>query len=361
MLKKILVVVGLLLLLFFGKFALETLKLSPVLFQLIFNRDILLKKIDGNINLLLLGIGGGKHEGFDLTDTIIFTSIDKNKNKITLVSIPRDLWIPDISAKINTAYHEGNSKREGGGLVLTKAVVSKVVNQQIDYAIRIDFDGFVKAVDLLGGINLVVDKSFTDYEYPVEGKEDDSCGHTPEEIEFLATASSQLDAFPCRYMDVHFDKGRQHMDGKTTLQFVRSRHAKGEEGTDFARSKRQEKIIKAFKDKLLSLQTLLNPVTLIGLYDTLRGSIDTDIKQDEFDDFIRLGQEMKNVEMQSAVLDYGDKEAKRSGLLVNPPASSDYRNQWVLIPRLGNGNFSEIQKYVECEIKIGNCEIPKEP
>ena len=69
------------------------------------------------------------------------------------------------------------------------------------------------------------------------------------------------------------------MDGKTALTFVRSRHAEGEEGSDFARSKRQEKIIQAFKDKLFSFQTIINPAKIISLYDILKDSIDTDIKR----------------------------------------------------------------------------------
>jgi anionic cell wall polymer biosynthesis LytR-Cps2A-Psr (LCP) family protein len=156
-------------------------------------------------------------------------------------------------------------------------------------------------------------------------------------------------------------KGLQHMDGETALEFVRSRHASGVEGSDFARSKRQEKIIKAFKDKVLSAQTILNPAKVITLYETLKSSIDTDIQQTEFDDFIRLAQKMKNAKIQSAVLDMGDEQTQRPGLLINPPASSDYNYAWVLTPRTGNGNFTEIQKYISCEIKTGNCPVSAKP
>lgn len=359
--KKILIVISILLLLFFGKFVLETLKLSPFLFQLLFSRDISLKKEDHKINLLLLGIAGGVHEGPNLSDTIIFVSLDLEKNKITLLSIPRDLWIPDLSGKINSAYAIGEAKQKGGGKILAKAVVKKVLGQTVDYIIVGNFDGFVKSVDLVGGIDIEVERAFDDYEYPIEGRESDSCGHKEEEIQFLSTASSQLEAFPCRYIHINFDKGLQHMDGNTALRYVRSRHAKGAEGSDFARSKRQEQVIGAFKNKVLSLQTLLNPVKIIGLYSAVSENIDTDIEQSEFDDFIRLAQEMKKAKIQSAVFDYGDKEGNRPGLLINPLATIDYDNQWVLIPRIGNGNFSEIQKYVECELKNGNCTIPKKP
>jgi len=355
--KIVLIILSVIILFFVGKGVLKIARLSPFLFQLIFNRDINLKTNDDHINVLLLGIGGKNHQGPNLTDTVIFTSLSTKGDKITLVSIPRDLWVPDLDAKINTAYSTGESKRQGGGLVLSKAVVSKIVNQPIDYVLRIDFDGFVKAVDLVGGLSVNVDRTFDDYEYPIDGKEEDPCGHSDTELAELATASSQLEAFPCRYNHVHFDKGLQEMDGKTALEFVRSRHAQGSEGSDFARSKRQEKIIKAFKDKIFSLATLANPAKVISLYDILKVSIDTDIKDDEFDDFIRLAEKMKTAQTENAVLDTGDGKSKRPGLLINPKSGEEYNLEWVLIPRKGNGNFMEIQKYIDCEIKIGNCSI----
>src|SRR3989344_6217196 len=359
--KAIAIIVITLILVVLGRYLINVAKLSPVLFQLLFNKEIQLKKSDHNINLLLLGIGGGKHEGPNLTDTIIFASIDQSKNKATLLSIPRDLWVPDINAKINTAYATGEDKKKGGGLILTKAVVSKIVNQPIDYVVRVDFDGFIKAVDMVGGLDIEVERTLDDYEYPIEGKENDVCGHTEEEVQKLATSTAQLEAFPCRYTHFYIDKGLQHMDGETSLRFVRSRHGLGEEGTDFARSARQAKVISSFKSKLLSAQTLLNPMKMISLYETMNANIDTDIQQSEFDDFVRLFQKMRGAKIQSAVLDMGDEAKGGFGLLTNPQTATGYADQWVLIPRSGNGSFTEIQKYVDCEIKTGICVVSPTP
>lgn len=359
MLKKIIIVIAVILFfLIVSKFSSKAIKLSSFLFQLVFNTNVELKKTDNNINLLLLGIGGGSHEGPNLTDTIIFASIDQVKNKVTLVSIPRDLWIPDLQSKINSAYAFGEDKRQGGGILLVNKIVSKVVGKDINYVVRVNFDGFVKTIDLFGGIDINIENSFNDYEYPIEGKENDLCGYKEEDLAtLLATSSSQLATFPCRYMNLHVDKGLQRLDGTKALQIVRSRHAAGEEGTDFTRSKRQEAIIKAVKNKILSSQFLLNPTKLIGFYNVIKDNMDTDIQENEFDDFIRLFQKMKNASINTLVLDYGDDKAGRAGFLVNPPLNAEFNYAWVLIPRTGNGNFSEIQKYVDCEIKIGNCPI----
>lgn len=333
------------------------LRYGSIATETIFNNSINFKREDEKLNILILGIGGGKHEGPNLTDTIIFASIDADTKKITLISIPRDFWSPDLDAKINTAYAFAEEKDKGSGLNVARDAVGEILGQPIDYVIRLDFDGFVKAVDLIGGLDVEVERSFDDYEYPISGKEEDACGKSEEEVEKLATAESQLEAFPCRYEHLSFAKGRQFMDGETALKYVRSRHGSGGEGSDFARSKRQEQVISSFRDKVFSLGTILNPVKLVSLYDVLKGSIDTDIRQDEYDDFIKLAKKMEDAKIESVVLDIGDPSNERYGLLTNPLSREPYRGQWVIVPRLGNGDFTEIQEVVKCSLNGERCEI----
>ena len=173
----------------------------------------------------------------------------------------------------------------------------------------------------------------------------------------LATASSQLEAFPCRYEHLIVEAGEQHIDGETALKFVRSRHALGVEGSDFARSQRQEKVIAAFRDKVFSLGTVLNPVKIVSLYDVLKDSIDTDIKEEEYDDFVRLSQKMQRSKLQSVVIDVGDAQQERQGLLDAPGPSEAYKYQWVLTPLAGDGNYTQIHRFVACEIKYEECDV----
>lgn len=359
--KRIFIIAAIIFIVVFGRLLFEAFKLSPVFFQFLFSREIELKKTDHRMGILILGVGGERHEGPLLTDTIIYASISPETKKVVLVSLPRDFWVPDLKAKINTAYAYGEAERKGGGIILTRAVVEKILALPVDYVVRVDFKGFVKAIDMLGGIEVDVERAFDDYAYPIAGKETDTCGYEGEEFEERATASAQLEAFPCRYMHVRFEEGKQSMDGETALQFVRSRHAIGVEGTDFARSKRQEKVIAAVKDKVFSLGTFLNPFKLTSLYDIFRDSIDTDIKQSEYDDFLRLSQKIKDSQIKSIVFFFAAKDSEESALLINPPTSEEYEGQWVLIPKAGNSNFSEIQKYVKCEIKNGDCKINLSP
>lgn len=358
--KKVIVVALLLFFIaVFGRVIIEGIKISPVLFQYFFQKEIVLKKTENRVNVLFLGIGGGKHDGPLLTDTIIYAGIDPNLQKVTLISVPRDLWVSDLepaNKKINGAYAYGEEKRKDGGLLLAKTVVGKILNQPVDYVLRIDFNGFVKAIDLIGGIDVNIEKGFEDFEYPISGREIDDCGFTGEEFEKRATSSASLESFPCRYEHLIFNQGLEHMDGNRALKFVRSRHAKGSEGTDFARSRRQEIVISAFKNKVLSINTILTPGKLISLYDLFQDSLHTDIQQSEYDDFIKLVKKVQDAQVNSVVFSYTDPYSNEQGIFVNPLDSSPYDNQWVLIPRAGSGNFSEIQKYVECEINVGDCQ-----
>lgn len=357
MLKKIILALSLIVILSF-QILVRGGNIAPLIYQVLFNQNIELRTSEPQrINILLLGIGGEGHDGPKLTDTIILASVDLKNSDVHLISLPRDMWSFDLGSKINGAYAKGELKKKGGGLTLAKSVVGKITGQNINYVVVIDFNGFVKAVDTLGGIDIDVERGFDDYEYPISGKENDPCGNKEEDLDQLATASSQLDAFPCRYEHLHFDKGINHMDGQTALKFVRSRHAKGEEGTDFARSKRQEKVIKSIMQKAFSLNVIANPTKVKSLYDIMGESIHTDIKTNEFDDFIKLAQRFQDLNIQSVVIDSGDKKENRGGLLTNPSISERFNYEWTLIPRNGSDNYTEIHEFIRCNLNQENCSI----
>lgn len=302
-----------------------------------------------SLNILLLGVAGEGHAGAQLTDTIIFANVNPQKNKVVLVSIPRDLYLDSLKAKINAIYTLKEEENKGEGLATIKKTVGEILKQPINYVIKIDFTGFAQAIDLAGGLDIEVENSFEDTGYPITGREDDLCGKTFQEAQLIATPTAEIwEIFPCRFEKISFISGKQHMNGVTALKFVRSRNAEGEEGTDFARSKRQQKIMLAFRNKLLEFGTLLNPTRIVGLYNILSTTIETDLVVSRFDDLIGLVRQMKEAEVKSIVLD--------EPFLVNPPI--EQHGLWVLIPRLGPDNFSEIQQFIECEVKTGDCQKP---
>lgn len=296
----------------------------------------------GRINILVLGTGGAGHEGPDLTDTIILTSIDWDGQDVAMVSIPRDLWAPSLSAKINAAYAFGQT--QGNGLALAKKTVRELFDLPIHYAARIDFDGFTRAVDLVGGLDINVDQGFSDYRYPVPGRENDTCGVDIKEATVQAAIlEPENDLFPCRYENITFQKGLTHMDGVTALKFVRSRYGTGDEGSDFKRSARQQKVILAMRQKIFASQTLTNPETIINLIATFDKSIDTDIKSNKVPLFIKLAQKIETGKIRNIVLDGAPPE---SVLEIPDPAS--YGGQFVLAPK--GGNWHDLAEYVQGEI-----------
>jgi LCP family protein required for cell wall assembly len=266
------------------------------------------------INFLILGIAGGNHQGKDLTDTIMFASLDPYQKQLFLVSLPRDIWLEKWRAKLNSIYHYK-------GLTETKKTVGEILGQKVDYGVIIDFELFQKIIDTLGGITVDVERSFDDYRYPIPGKENDLCGGDPQ--------------YRCRYEHLHFEAGKQFMDGKTALKFVRSRNAEGEEGTDFARAARQQKVILAIKDKIISKEFLLSPKKVIQLFKLVSLNIQTDIPKEKYWQIAKIGIKIKNIKTATLNENY----------LINPPISKKYDNQWVLVPK--SGNWSEIQKHIK--------------
>lgn len=365
--KIIFIVLSVLFLVILARVFLSLKNVVPVASHIIFHPGASLKQTDNKTNIVLLGIGGGTHDGPDLTDTIIFASIDWKKDVVTLVSIPRDLWIPSIPStvkKINEVYAQGEDNTPQTGLQDAEHVVEKVSGQPVHYGVRLDFHGFVEGIDEIGGVDIQVARTLDDYNYPITGKEDDSCNHTQEEIKtYTATTSAETDLqqfFSCRYKHLHFDPGQQHMDGETALEYARSRHAVGSEGSDFARSARQQLVIEAVRNKLIS-SAFFNPGKLVGLYNIVKSSIDTDITDTDLGLFLDRTAALKSAKINSAVIDYGDYATGRPGLLELAPITDEYDNLSVLIPRAGNGNFSEIQTFVSCETQAGNCTVAPSP
>lgn len=197
-----------------------------------------LKQTDGRTSILLLGISGGSRDGSQLTDTMLVVSANLRTGRVLLVSVPRDIWSPTIKDKINSAYYYGEQKKKKGGLMLSKVVVEDTIGLPIHYVFRIDFSGFIRLIDSIGGIDVNIPRSFVDTQFPADDTQSDACKLHP-------------DSDVCIYTTVSFTHGMDHMSGKRALTYARSRHANGEEGSDFARSKRQQEILLAVKNKLL--------------------------------------------------------------------------------------------------------------
>jgi len=317
-----------------------------------------LKSDNNRVNILLLGTGGTGHDGPDLTDTMIFASIDKSGDDVVLVSIPRDLWAPNLEAKINSAYAFGREKDNGLGLA--KKTISLLFGMPVHYSIRVDFSGFERAVDLVEGIDVNVKNSFEDPFYPIPGKEDELCGLTIEteeidgqEVEVVKDAtgsaiplteiSDENNPFTCRYETLVFNEGLQTMDGKTALKFVRSRHGTAGEGSDFARSARQQKAILAFREKVISLETFTSPITILDLIKTFGDSIDTDVTEEDIPLFLKLGSKIDPESVRRLVLDAGREES-----VLEFGLPQDYGGQSVLIPI--NSSWTDLSEFVQGEI-----------
>ncbi len=278
---------------------------------------------DGRVNVLLLGIGGPGHDGPDLTDTIMLASIDPVNNKVTLLSIPRDLWVKipgNGYQKINAAYPDGKMEssaknlagKEQDGLNLLDQTLEPVLGIQIHYHVVVDFRAFQQVVDALGGISVNV----------------------PEELD------DPTIAWENGYNSVIAKPGVQTFSGAKALLYVKSR----ETSSDFARAERQRLVLVAIKNKVFSLGTFSNPVKVSQLLNSLGGNVFTDFGSGEV---TRVYQIIKKVPS-------GDVTSLD---LVTPPnallTTADINDLSVVEPRAGLFDYSAIQTFVRSSLHDG--------
>ncbi len=242
------------------------------------------------INIALYGYGGAGHDGAYLTDSIMVVSIQPLADgsvKVAEIGIPRDWQVPiDLGQgrtsedRVNVAYESGmidapyrsyvdKSGGMGGGRV-ANATLERMLGIHIDFFVGVDFEAFKGAVDSVGGVDINVPNTFTDHHYP-----SDTCDTSG----------------PCVDTTIHFDAGQQHMDGATALKYSRSRKAdENIENSNFARNKRQQLVLNAVKQRVLSVGGISN---LPSLLSALGDHIVTDIP---FDSAKSLYQLIKGVD-----------------------------------------------------------------
>ncbi|MBI5023228.1 MAG: LCP family protein [Candidatus Magasanikbacteria bacterium] len=279
--------------------------------NLILSSDRQLKgEKDDRINTLLLGMGGAGHDGAFLTDTIILISLKPSTNKIALLSIPRDLLaeIPGYGfRRINEANAIGELQTPGQGAELAKKVVEQTIGLPIHYTVRVDFDGFIKVIDELGGVDVYVDRTFTDTQFPAPNY---------------------------KFQTISFEKGWKKMDGQTALDYARSRHGSNGEGNDFDRGRRQQKILAALKEKAFSFSTFFNLGRLQNIFENFNAHLQADLELWEISRFYKMAKNLDYENMISRVLAAGTEQ--------NPLVETNYGGAAVLAPRAGN--YDEIKR-----------------
>lgn len=268
---------------------------------------------DDRINVVFLGMGGPGHNGPYLTDTIIIASYKPSTNEAGMISLPRDMIVPLSPGdyrKINSIYSIGQTEKDDQGGELVKEVLSNTFDIPIHYYVAIDFNGFVEMVDAIDGIDVNVEKSFTDYQFPTEDY---------------------------KYQEVSFQAGQQEMDGLTALRFARSRHGNNGEGSDFARIKRQQKIILAAKEKITSFNTLINPKKITNLFSLFNEYTTTDIEPWEAVKLVHMAKDLDTQKIATQSIDDAPGGYLKAGFAAD--------GAWILQPV--TGNFKQIQSLVK--------------
>jgi len=246
--------------------------------------DVILSSVeDSTFDILLLGTNGAH------TDTIVVASINVEKEKVTLFSIPRDLYIN--GRRINEYYYYY-------GVDQLERMVSSVTGLQIDKYAKVDLSGFEEIVDEIGGVDIYVDKALYDGYYP-----NGQGGYDPYSIE----------------------PGQYHMDGEEALRYARSRKST----TDFDRAGRQQKVLSALRTKVTQLDSIMEMKDLTEIFQTALSTTETDVDL---------------LDAVSYYYDYRDFDLQTGFVLTSSNYLYSKINEsgaYILLPR--TNNFEEIQ------------------
>src|SRR4030042_1795227 len=283
----------------------------------------------GVFNLVFLGYGGAGHSGSYLTNSIIIVHVDTNAGSAALISIPRDLWVP--------GNHKINAEASINGFQNVGSSILNITGLPINYFVSVDFSGFTKIIDNLGGITVDNPKAYNDAFYPIAGEENNTCGFTEEQINaFKAqyTGFNLEKQFTCRYEHLYFDKGPVKLNGEMALKFVRSRHG----DSDFGRSLRQFAVLAGIENKLISLNSVGK---LDNTIDTLSNIVRTDLNAGTIKTLLNVFGDPGKYNVKQIQLTTEN--------VLNEGKSSD--GQYILFPKAGNLNFSGIKSLINSNLK----------
>lgn len=288
---------------------------------------------NGRSNFLVFGTAedseGGTHEGGNLTDSIMVISVDQDKKDAYLISIPRDLWVDygttdcivGYRGKINAAYfcasNDGGDETAGAEGLRKKA--GEILGLDVQYYLHLNFTAVIEAVDAVGGVEVTIES-------------DDPRGILDRNFDWRCN-------YRCYY--VKYEQGEvAKLDGERALALARARNASGGYGLaggNFAREQNQQKIIKALREKAVSVGTLTNLGAVTGLIDALGNNLRTNIQTSEIRTLMALGTEVSSESILS--LSLVDEE--------NPLVTTgNISGQSIVRPIAGLFDYSEIKRYV---------------
>lgn len=293
---------------------------SSSIIPVIVGKPHLSKDETGLTNVLLVGIDTRESGTVELnTDTILLASYNEDTHRVAMISFPRDFAVPydaDYDGwRINAVYAHAENKQKGAGLSALQKVVEDISGKSIQYSVMVDLKGFTDAISVVGGVDVFLEYDLSgEYPTPYFG-----------------------------YQRIKFEKGWNHFSGEQALQYSRMRKdmsPASEEG-DFARAKRQQKVIQALVDKVSKTETLQDPAKVWGLLNTMKKNITISrVTAEDVQAGIALLKDKGKPQMFSYVLDFN--AGNEEGRLVDMVSYVPY----MIGPRLGIGKYSEIKQFI---------------
>ena len=285
------------------------------------------KQTDGYKTILLLGVDSvlNKPGSPELTDTMLLLSLNMKTGEVNTLSLPRDLWATAYQTRINALYEYGKEKYPERPEQFSEEVISELTGVKINHTITLSLQTVAEIIDVLGGIEVEVREGFTDTEFP---REDIN----------ITTVTNPAEL----YETVTFNPGLQKMDGSTVLKYIRSRKSADlSQGTDIARSQRQQQVISALIGRIKNFSIIRDMDALAQLYVLYTNTFEEQFsKQEAISTLNYLRPYLETISLNSHTLSIYPEN--KDGVITNPPVTK-YKGQWVYEIRESKSFQAELQ------------------
>lgn len=284
---------------------------------------------NGRTNILIFGTSGytmdeNAWDGAMLTDSIMVVSLDQDNNDAYMMSLPRDLYVRNncpalgkTSGKLNEVFYCAytTNKDEVAGAEALMAKSGEILDLDIQYYIHADWTALVQAIDAVGGVDVTIESD------DPRGIYDSSTG--------IKYANGEV----------------AHLDGEKALALARARNHNygdyGLAGGNYDREKNQQKILAAFQQKAMSAGTLLNPVAVNNLIDSLGNNLITSFETGHVQTLIDIASNLQADHIKQ--LPFVDRDDGGPNLIGTYAPNGTYLGE---APVAGVYDYSEIQAYV---------------
>lgn len=281
------------------------------------------QSVNDRVNILILGQAGNGADDPNFSQSLALASYDLETNKLTILTIPRNIWSDTIEGTLSAVYSFAETEKTGAGPTLSKIEIGSLLGVQIQYLVQFRFAQVQELVEAVGDLTLSLPYALEDQRYLIPGMEDDECIGEPD--------------FSCRYEEVSFPSGEVSMDAETVVKFLGSELDEESEAETMSSRVRHRLVTEAVFTQLIESFSGADIETISEKYTAISPLFWREFSEEELMSMVRTG-------VAKGGFEYSVESLPEE--LFEVPNIWDYGGLYVFLPQ--DPSLQELQAYVGC-------------